>query len=60
MATCQICNKSVTFGNNVSFSKRNTNRPYKANIQRARIFLNGRRQQVTICTKCLKSLQKAR
>ena len=39
--TCQVCGKTTTFGHNVSFSKRRTNRRFKANIQRKRLTVGG-------------------
>ncbi|MCO5177148.1 MAG: 50S ribosomal protein L28 [Thermomicrobiales bacterium] len=56
--TCEICGKTVTFGRNVSFSKRRTNRPFKPNIQKTRVFDDGTLRQVNACTRCIKTLAK--
>ena len=46
-------------GSNVSHSKRNTKRRFRPNVQRVTLTLHGDRQQVSICTRCLRSLSKA-
>ena len=56
--TCQVCGKTTTFGHNVSFSKRRTNRQFKANIQRKRLVVNGAAIRVDICTRCMRTLYK--
>ncbi|MHB1377929.1 MAG: 50S ribosomal protein L28 [Candidatus Humimicrobiaceae bacterium] len=52
---CEICNKEVSFGCNVSHSHKKSNRMFKPNIQKARIELNGTVKKINICTKCLKA-----
>ncbi|MGC4192806.1 MAG: 50S ribosomal protein L28 [Thermomicrobiales bacterium] len=37
--TCALTGRKTTFGNNVSFSKRRTNRVYRANVQMHRIWV---------------------
>ncbi|HET8524597.1 MAG TPA: 50S ribosomal protein L28 [Thermomicrobiales bacterium] len=60
MATkCEICGKTKSFGHNVSFSKRRTNRDFKPNVQQKRIVINGRLQRVNICTRCIRTAMKA-
>jgi len=49
--TCQVCGKTTTFGHNVSFSKRRTNRRFKANIQRKRLTVGGVELRLDICTR---------
>ncbi len=56
MAKCEICNKSVAFGHNVSHSNRTTNRQFRPNIQRKRLMVDGRVQRLHICTRCLRTL----
>ena len=41
MAKCMICNKGVTFGNNVSHSNRKTSRTWKPNIRKVKAVVNG-------------------
>jgi large subunit ribosomal protein L28 len=56
--TCQVCGKTTTFGHNVSFSKRRTNRPFRANVQRKRLTVDGVPVRVDICTRCMRTLMK--
>ena len=59
MAVCQICGKGVTFGHNVSHSKRRTSRRWLPNIQKTKVALGNERVSVRICTRCLRTLQKS-
>ncbi|MDD5658450.1 MAG: 50S ribosomal protein L28 [Actinomycetota bacterium] len=52
---CEICNKEISFGCNVSHSHKKTNRTFKPNIQKIRAKINGKIKKVNICTKCLKA-----
>ena len=47
------------YGHNVSHSKRRTNRRFMPNVHSRRLSINGQRVRVNICTRCLRSLQKA-
>jgi large subunit ribosomal protein L28 len=47
------------FGHNVSHSNRRTNRRFDVNVQMATIVVDGRKRRVRICSRCLKTLQKA-
>ncbi|HEU5103746.1 MAG TPA: 50S ribosomal protein L28 [Roseiflexaceae bacterium] len=61
MAKCQLCGKKPTFGNNVSFSLNRTRRTWKPNIQKATLTLDGGVSvQMKLCTKCLRTVSKAR
>ena len=55
MAKCEICDKAVNFGLQVSHSNRKSNRPWKANIKRVRANVDGTVKSINICTKCLRS-----
>ncbi|MDR0946693.1 MAG: 50S ribosomal protein L28 [Ruminococcus sp.] len=55
MAKCQICNKGVTFGNNVSHSMRHTSRTWKPNVKRVRVIVEGTHKHMYVCTACLRS-----
>ncbi|MCC6703637.1 MAG: 50S ribosomal protein L28 [Thermomicrobiales bacterium] len=59
MAACQLCGKSKSFGHNVSFSKRRTNRDYKPNVHKKRLVIDGVAIRVTVCTRCMRSLGKS-
>lgn len=58
MAKCDVCGKTKSFGHNVSFSKRRTNREFKPNVHRKRIVLNGETRRLNICTRCLRTMNK--
>lgn len=58
MAQCEICGKTKTFGNNVSFSKRRTNRDFRPNVHRKNVVIQGVPVRVDICTRCLRTLGK--
>lgn len=56
---CDICGKSKTFGNNVSFSKRRTNRDFRANVQSKKFVINGVGMRLHVCTRCLRTMGKS-
>ncbi len=58
MAKCAHCGKATTFGHNVSFSHRVTNRPFHPNLQKVTVIENGRKVKKTLCTKCIRTLVK--
>ena len=55
---CQVCGKTTTFGHNVSFSKRRTNRKFKATVHRKRLTVDGTQVRLNICTRCMRTLAK--
>jgi large subunit ribosomal protein L28 len=55
---CDVCGKAKTFGHNVSFSKRRTNRDFRPNVQKKRIIVNGIGLRLNICTRCLRTMHK--
>jgi large subunit ribosomal protein L28 len=59
MAKCQICGKSPSFGHNVSHSNVKTKRQWKPNIQKVTVYSDGKRQKMNLCTRCLRTLNKA-
>lgn len=61
MATCEMCGKKPSFGHNVSFSKRRTNRMWRPNVQKTTIVAaDGKTVQVHVCTRCMRTMMKAR
>jgi large subunit ribosomal protein L28 len=52
---CEICDKHVAHGFNVSKSKRHTKRIWKPNIQHVRARINGKVRRIYVCTACLRS-----
>ena len=55
MAKCNVCDKGVSFGHNVSHSNRKTNRSWKPNIRKVKAVVNGTSKTVSVCARCLKS-----
>lgn len=55
MASCQVCGKGRTVGNNVSHANNRTKRQVLPNLQKTRVEHNGRRQCIYVCTRCLRS-----
>ena len=50
---CYVCDKGVSFGNNVSHANNKTRRVWKPNLQVARILVDGKVKKIKICTRCL-------
>ena len=56
---CTVCGKGQTTGNNVSHSKRRTRRTFKANVQKVSYVNNGKVVTGYVCTRCLKTVERA-
>ncbi|HOA89349.1 50S ribosomal protein L28 [Propioniciclava tarda] len=54
-AVCDICAKGPSFGHNVPWSKKKTNRRWDPNIQRVRAVVNGTPVRMHVCTSCIKA-----
>ena len=52
---CEICEKGLMSGNNVSHSKRRTRRIWAPNTQRVRVIVDGTPCHMNVCTRCLRS-----
>ncbi|HJU72595.1 MAG TPA: 50S ribosomal protein L28 [Gemmatimonadaceae bacterium] len=50
---CYVCQKGVTFGNNVSHANNKTRRVFKPNLQVVRVVHEGKTVRVKVCTRCL-------
>jgi LSU ribosomal protein L28P len=61
MARCEICNKGMHFGIQLSHSHIRTNRTWKPNVRKVKVVVNGVTKRMYVCTKCLRSnkVQKA-
>ena len=66
---CDICDKRTAFGRNIRHHTRaskwlrkapRTNRQFKPNVHKKRLLIDGRRQRVNICTRCLRTQMKVR
>jgi large subunit ribosomal protein L28 len=52
---CDICGKGTAFGNTVSHSKNRTRRTWRPNVLEVKAELDGKVQNIKICTRCLKA-----
>ena len=57
---CEICEKGMLNGHNVSHSNRKTNRIWAPNVQSVRVMVNGAAKRMNVCTRCLKKGNVAR
>lgn len=59
MSKCEICGKSVSFGNKISETRSHVSRRsghmQKANVKRVKVEMNGASKTMYICTRCLRS-----
>ena len=59
MAKCDICDKSVNYGNKLSITRshisKRTSRTFKPNIRTVKAMLGGQPKKINVCTKCLRS-----
>jgi large subunit ribosomal protein L28 len=55
MAQCEVCNKTLKFGIQVSHSHRRSNRTWKPNIRKVKALINGTPTKISICSRCLRS-----
>ena len=55
MAKCDICEKGVHFGIQVSHSHRRSNKIWKSNLKSVRVKVNGGTKKMYVCTSCLRS-----
>lgn len=52
---CEICNKGIVFGIQISHSDRKSNRTWAPNLKRVKAIINGSPKRVYVCTRCLRS-----
>ncbi len=55
MAKCEICQKSVQFGHEVSHSNKKYNKMWRPNVKLVRVKVNGGTKRMYVCTSCLRS-----
>lgn len=57
---CDICGKRPGTGHNVPFSMKKTKRRWMPNLHSTRLpDAGGRQRRVKVCTRCLRTLEKA-
>ncbi|CAG1065178.1 50S ribosomal protein L28 [uncultured bacterium] len=55
-ATCEICGKGPSFGNNVSHANNKTKRRWNPNLQSVRaIQKNGSVRKIKVCSRCIRT-----
>ena len=52
---CEICGKGPMRGNNVSHANNRTKRVFYPNLQKVRVYHQGKVVRMRVCTKCLKA-----
>ncbi len=59
MAKCEICNKSLNFGNKLSITRshisKRTTRTWKPNLRTVKAVVDGQPKKIKVCAKCLRS-----
>lgn len=59
MAKCEICNKSVAHGNQLSITRshisKRTTRTFKPNIRTVKAIIDGQPKRIHVCSKCLRA-----
>ena len=58
MAKCTNCGKTTTFGRNRPWSNKATQRTFRPNLQKITLVEGGRKVQVVLCAKCIRTLVK--
>lgn len=52
---CEVCEKGLMTGHNVSHSNRKSSRTWAPNVQKVRVLVEGRPMRLNVCTRCLRS-----
>jgi large subunit ribosomal protein L28 len=55
MASCSVCGKKRTVGNNVSHANNKTKTVLMPNIQKIKIVINKATKKAYVCTRCIRS-----
>lgn len=59
MAKCEICDKSINFGNKLSITRshisKRTTRTWKPNLRTVKAIVDGEPKKIKVCAKCLRS-----
>jgi len=56
---CEVCEKGMMTGHNVSHSNRKSSRRWAPNIQQLRLYVEGRPVTLQVCTRCLRTMRKS-
>ena len=59
MAKCEICEKSLNYGNKLSITRshisKRTSRTWKPNLRTVKTIVDGQPKKIKVCSKCLRS-----
>lgn len=59
MAKCEICEKTLSHGNQISIARshvsRRATRTFKPNLRTVKAMVNGQPKRISVCAKCLRS-----
>ena len=59
MARCEICDKSLNYGNKLSITRshisKRTTRTWKPNLRTVKTIVDGQPKKIKVCAKCLRS-----
>ena len=59
MAKCEVCDKSISYGNKVSIARSHVSnrasRQWKPNLRKIKAVVNGETKRINVCSKCLRS-----
>ncbi len=59
MAKCEICEKSLNYGNKLSITRshisKRTSRTWKPNLRTVKTIVDGQPKKIKVCAKCLRS-----
>lgn len=59
MAKCEICEKTLSHGNQISIARshvsRRATRTFKPNLRTVKAVVNGQPKRISVCAKCLRS-----
>jgi large subunit ribosomal protein L28 len=58
MRKCDLTNKGIQYGHNVSFSQRHTQKIWAPNLQKKTLIIDGKKVKLKICTQALRTLKK--
>lgn len=60
MARCEVCDKTLSFGNKISITRshtsRRTTRTFRPNLRTVKVATeNGQNKKIYVCAKCLRA-----
>ena len=59
MAKCEICDKTLSYGNKLSITRshisKRTSRTWKPNLRTVKAIVDGQPKKIKVCAKCLRS-----